>query len=136
VPCCVQLRADRIGSIYFISLAQKIQDSWKSRKIITKRPKQFHFAACLVVQIWNSLQWNYQKLSVCRTALELFDYFCKKFGSIELEIAGRSDQIATLIGSDMDREEKDRSTDRDAARSISFSKIFICFIPYFKCYYI
>jgi len=36
-------------------------------------------------------------------------------------MAGRSD--FDQIGSDMDREKKDRSTDRDPARSISFFKI-------------
>jgi len=46
-------------------------------------------------------------------------------------MAGRSDQIAILIGSDRDREKKDRSTDRDPARSISFFKIFMCFIAFF-----
>jgi hypothetical protein len=58
-----------------------------------------------------------------------------RFGSIELfatkhknnqkipkilEMAGRSDQIAIPIGSSRDREKKDRSNDRDPARSILF----------------
>ncbi len=51
-------------------------------------------------------------------------------------MAGRSDQIAILNGSDRDREKKDRSTDRNPAPSISFFKIFICFIAFFKSYYI
>jgi len=43
----------------------------------------------------------------------------------KLGMAGRSDQIAILIGSDRDREKKDRSTDRDPARSISFFNIYM-----------
>ena len=41
-------------------------------------------------------------------------------------MAGRSDQ--TDRDFDRDREKKDRSTDRNPARSISFFKIFICFM--------
>jgi len=50
----------------------------------------------------------------------------------KIETAGRSDQIAILIGSDRDREKKNR----DPARSISFFKIFVCFIAFFEFYYI
>ena len=44
-------------------------------------------------------------------------------------MAGRSDRDRDLIGSDRDREKKDRSNDRDQARSILFFlNISICFL--------
>jgi hypothetical protein len=56
---------------------------------------------------------------------------------LRLEMAGRFDQIAIPVGSDRDREKKDRSNDRDPARSILFFlNISICFLAYTKFNYI